>query len=145
MRDREGHRAITPWTDEAIELATGHVMAKFTVGEEDSDAATVVFIAQWPAGCRVDAHTHESDYCEILLKGSQKVGATWFHEGDVRIARAGHIYGPLVAGDEGCTIALIFNGQGWTPIPARPDRTSGLDADDYLARLEADDAADDPR
>lgn len=129
MAEPYGHQTLQPWTEGATDLPNGQRVVKLDIGRSGDERATVAFIAQWPPGCRVDPHTHESDYCEIIMAGSQKVGARWFHAGDVRMARAGETYGPLVAGEDGCTIVIVFDGQGWAPIVARDTMTEGLEPD----------------
>lgn len=89
------------------------------MGPDGEEGCTNVCIVKWPPNSRVEPHSHASDYCELILEGTQRVGPDWFKAGDLRIATAGQIYGPLESGDEGCTIAVIFNGPGWLPIPAR--------------------------
>lgn len=126
MRDRETHRAVQPWSEEATELPTGILLARFVLGPDGEEGSTVVCIAKWPPNYQVAAHSHSSDYCEILLEGTQKVGRDWFKAGDMRVASAGQVYGPLESGDEGCTVAIIFNGPGWRPIPANEGRLEGL-------------------
>ena len=64
----------------------------------------------YPPGWEVQPHTHACDYMEIILEGSQKVTGKWHHAGDVRIARAGTVYGPLIAGPEGVRAFLVLRG-----------------------------------
>ena len=124
------HQVLQPWTQGAVDLPNGQIATKLVIGDDSDPRATRAFIVKWPPRCRVDVHTHESDYCEIILEGTQKVGADWFCAGDVRMAKAGTMYGPLVAGEDGCTIIVIFNGDGWMPIPARETRLEGIKAAD---------------
>ena len=73
--ERRGHLGFN-WQDlDAIELPSGIVTRMFRVGTAE-DAPTV-FNVYYPPDCVVDAHTHACDYTEIVLEGSQKVGATW--------------------------------------------------------------------
>ena len=124
------HLVLQPWSEAAVSLPNGQLATKLVIGDDKDPRATRAFIVKWPPGCRVDVHTHASDYCEILLEGTQKIGDTWFSAGDVRVAKAGTLYGPLIAGDEGCTIIVIFNGNGWMPIPARDTQLEGIKSDD---------------
>jgi len=127
------HMVLQPWSAGGVNLPNGQIATKLVIGEDSDPRATRVFMVKWPPGCSVDAHTHESDYCEIIMEGSQKVGADWFSAGDVRMAKAGTIYGPLVAGDEGCTVIIIFNGNGWMPIPATEAKLEGIRSDEMAA------------
>src|SRR5690606_15404930 len=83
----------------------------------EGDAATVVWRAVFPPNCTVSAHTHNADYIELILEGSQKVGRTWYGPGDIRVVDGGTVYGPLVTGPDGVTVLVIFNG---ADVEARP-------------------------
>lgn len=100
-----------------LDLPNGARTSRFVVGDEDDPEAPVVFRVSFPPGCEVAAHTHDCDYCEIILEGSQQVTRRWHHAGDIRIAKAGTAYGPLIAGPEGCTVLVIFTAGN---CPARP-------------------------
>ena len=105
------HVEYQPWTEGAVEVRPGQLATKLVIGDADDAHGTVAFITRWSPGRRVEIHTHRVNYCEVILEGSQRVGATTFRSGDVRMARAGQLYGPLVAGDEGCTFIAIFDRQ----------------------------------
>ena len=113
---RKGHLAFN-WQDlDKIDLPTGISTSMFRVGDPADPSSPTVFKAYYPPGCLVEAHTHECDYTEIILEGSQKVGAKWFHAGDVRIGLANRGYGPLLAGDEGATVLFFFKDGRWPAI-----------------------------
>jgi anti-sigma factor ChrR (cupin superfamily) len=95
-------------------------MSRFVVGDEADSTAPRVVDAYFEPGATASPHTHSVDYAEIILEGTQTVGRTLHGVGDVRVARAGTVYGPLVAGPEGCRVLLIFAGDGTTPVPPRP-------------------------
>jgi anti-sigma factor ChrR (cupin superfamily) len=81
----------------------------------DAAGAPRVVFAKWEPGVTVAPHTHNCDYCEIILEGRQKVGKTWFGVGDVRLVKAGTGYGPLMAGAEGCTLIIVFASDDQVP------------------------------
>ena len=111
---RKGHLGFN-WEDlDAIELPSGIISRMFRIGTDD-DAPTV-FRVYYPPGCTVQAHTHACDYTEIILEGSQRVGATWHYAGDVRIGLANRGYGPLVAGEDGATVLFMFKDGRWPAI-----------------------------
>ena len=82
--------------------------AIFTVGDEGDLSAPMVVKVVFPPNTTVSAHTHESDYAEIVLEGSQVVGRRHYVAGDVRIVRGGTVYGPLAAGPDGATVLIVF-------------------------------------
>ena len=122
--DRKGHHAFS-WDDlESIELPSGIVTQMYRIGSQ-GDAPTV-FKVYYPPGCTIEAHTHECDYTEIILEGTQRVGATWHKAGDIRIGLANRGYGPLVAGPEGATVLFMFKDHRW------PAKTIGNNSGDSL-------------
>ena len=91
----------------AEELPNGIQMGWLQIGPEGSDAPVIGY-SKWPPGRTVPPHTHSSDYVEIILEGSQRIGKTWHKAGDVRMVKAGTGYGPLTAGPEGVTFLVVF-------------------------------------
>ena len=111
---RRGHLGFS-WDElDAVELPTGVVTRMYRVGV-DADAPTV-FKVYFPPNCTVEAHTHHCDYTEIILEGTQRVGAEWHKAGDIRIGLANRGYGPLVAGPEGVTVLFMFKDGRWPAI-----------------------------
>ena len=132
---RRGHIGFS-WDDlDPIELPSG-IVAKMYRMTSDEDAPTI-FNVYYPPGCTVDAHTHECDYTEIILEGSQRVGATWHHAGDVRIGLANRGYGPLVAGDEGTRVLFMFKDGRWPAIALGKTDQDSLGSHVIQAHLDA--------
>ena len=122
--ERRGHLAFN-WDDlDEIELPNGIVTRMFRMSAAE-DAPTV-FKVYSPPGCTVDAHSHDCDYTEIILEGSQRVGATWHHAGDVRLGLANRGYGPLVAGEDGATVLFMFKDGRWPAIALGTNDPSAL-------------------
>ena len=113
---KKGHLAFN-WNDlDKIELPSGIVTSMYRVGDSTDAAAPTVFKVFYPPNCYTEAHTHACDYTEIILDGTQKVGATWHVPGDIRIGLANRGYGPLVAGPEGATVLFMFKDGQWPAI-----------------------------
>ena len=75
--ERKGHYALN-WEDlDKIELPTGVISSMYRVGDPTRAESPTVFKVFYPPGCTIEAHTHDCDYTEIILEGSQRVGATW--------------------------------------------------------------------
>ncbi len=131
--ERKGHLAFN-WDDlDEITLPSGIVTRMYRMSA-DSDAPTV-FRVYYPPGCTVEAHTHDCDYTEIILEGSQRVGATWHHAGDVRIGLANRGYGPLVAGEEGATVLFMFKDGRWPALTIGNNDGSSLGSDVIEAHI----------
>ena len=88
----------------------------------------------------MEAHTHPCDYSEIILQGSQKVSGKWLHEGDIRIGLANRGYGPLIAGDEGVTVLVIFKNGHWLPVQIGAGDGSTINAEKLLQEYSAADS-----
>ena len=113
---RKGHLAFN-WDDlDEVELPSGIRTRMYRIGDPADESSPTVFKVYYPPDCFVEAHTHECDYTEIIVEGSQKVGATWHHAGDIRIGLAHRGYGPLVAGPEGATVLFMFKDGRWPAI-----------------------------
>jgi hypothetical protein len=95
--------------------------AIFVLGDEDDDSAPRIGRYRFPPNLRVSPHTHEADYVEIILEGSQQVAGRWYYPGDIRIVKAGTVYGPLISGNDGVTALIMFRHKQSGPIPPRGD------------------------
>lgn len=132
--ERRGH-VVTSWDKlGSITLPTGAVTGMYRVGLADKDASPTVFKVYFPPGCTIEPHTHECDYSEIILEGSQKVGNKWLHAGDIRVGLANRGYGPLVAGPEGVTVLVIFANGHWPAITLGRNDGSTLGVEELTER-----------
>ncbi len=132
---RRGHLDFS-WDDlDAIELPSGIVTQMYRM--TDAEDAPTIFNVYYPPGCTVEAHTHDCDYTEIILEGTQKVGATWHKAGDVRIGLANRGYGPLVAGPEGTRVLFMFKDGRWPAITIGNNDGSSLGSEVIEAHVAA--------
>lgn len=136
--DRRGH-IVTSWDElGAITLeATGAVTSQYRIGRPSDDASPTVFKVYFPPDCRIEAHTHNCDYSEIILQGSQKVSGRWLHEGDIRVGLANKGYGPLIAGPEGVTVLVIFANGNWPAVQIGAGDGSTLGSEQLRDRFTA--------
>lgn len=131
---KRGHLAFN-WDDiDKVTLPTGVVSQMYRAGLGE-DAPTV-FRVYYPPGCTIEAHTHDCDYTEIILEGTQRVGAQWHGPGDVRIGLANRGYGPLVAGEDGATVLFMFKDGRWPALVLGNNDGSTLRSDVIAAHLE---------
>jgi hypothetical protein len=132
------HQRSTSWDELGyLEMPNGAKAYKFEIGLEGDDEAPTVFKVEFPPNCEVAPHTHDTDYCEILLEGTQQITGKWHKAGDIRVAKAGTAYGPLVAGPEGCTVLVIFKTGAWPAIPLAKGDTFGLHVDKLTEKFSA--------
>jgi anti-sigma factor ChrR (cupin superfamily) len=68
----------------------------------------VVVIVEYAPGTVIGVHHHRSDYYSMVLFGSMEVTRRAENPGSIRHVRAETAYGPLVIGDEGCTVLEVF-------------------------------------
>lgn len=132
---RKGHMAFC-WNDlDILKLSNGIETRLYRVGMPDEASSPTVFKVYYPPGCYIEAHTHECDYTEILLEGSQRVGTTWHHTGDIRIGLANRGYGPLVTGPEGAAVLFFFADGRWPAITIGKNDGSTLGSDEIEAHV----------
>ena len=133
---RKGHSAFC-WDDlDKLTLPTGIETRMYRVGLPESEASPTVFKVFYPPNCVVEAHTHECDYTEIIIEGSQSVGATSHKAGDIRIGMANRGYGPIVAGPEGTTVLFMFADGRWPAITIGNNDGSTLGSEVISAHFE---------
>ena len=139
--NRRGH-VVTSWEQlgQVWIEETGVETTQYRIGLPTDDSSPTVFKAYFPPNCRVEAHTHACDYSEIILQGSQKVSGKWLHEGDIRIGLANRGYGPLIAGEEGVTVLVIFKDGHWPPVQIGAGDGSTINADKLLQEYSAADS-----
>ena len=118
-----------------LELPNGSRLTRMSMGEPGDDNAPVIVMAEFPPNCQVAAHTHNTDYVEILLEGTQKVGAKWHKAGDIRSAKAGTGYGPLLSGPEGCRALVVFRTGNWPAVMIDRAGDTGLNIDMLLNKF----------
>ncbi|HEV2308970.1 MAG TPA: hypothetical protein VGU73_00490 [Acidimicrobiia bacterium] len=73
----------------------------------DEDAPAVVLL-EMPPHYVLFRHAHVCHRFEVVVRGSLEAGGRTLRPGDVMTARPGELYGPHVAGPEGCTTAEVF-------------------------------------
>jgi quercetin dioxygenase-like cupin family protein len=78
------------------------------MGVDERGAATLMLIVKYEPGSEVGPHFHHSDYASIVVQGSIEVTRRNHEVGSIRVVNAGTVYGPLVAGPEGCTVVEVF-------------------------------------
>lgn len=130
---RKGHTAFS-WDElDETTLPTGVKTRMYKVGDPTSAMSPTVFKVFFPPDCTVEAHTHDCDYTEILLEGTQRVGAQWHKAGDIRVGLANRGYGPLVAGPEGCTVMFVFADGRWPALTLGKNDGSTLGSEFIIA------------
>jgi quercetin dioxygenase-like cupin family protein len=111
---RKKFQQETSWEELGFrQYPCGALSSRFVIGDEDDVAAPVVMRGVFPPNAVVAPHSHPCDYAEIILEGTQQVTRRWHKAGDIRIVKAGTVYGPLIAGPEGVTVLVIFRSGDW--------------------------------
>jgi hypothetical protein len=120
----------TTWDQLSVPGRAGVVNARLTVGDRSDSPA--IWRTVFPPNCTVSAHTHDCDYAEIILEGSQQVGRTWYQVGDIRTVKAGTVYGPLTAGPQGATVLVVMATSNDAPRPPRPGGVVKVGGEEYV-------------
>ena len=69
-----------------------------------------VFIVKYGPGYVNNAHSHDTDYCSIVIEGSIEIARKTFGRGSIRFVKAETTYGPIIVGPEGATVIEFFPG-----------------------------------
>ena len=92
----------------------------FLVGAYERGATAYMSIVKYEPNARIEPHYHHCDYCSIVVEGWIEVTRKRHDVGSVRVVKAGTVYGPLVAGPEGCTAIEVFaTGEPGSPAGAK--------------------------
>ena len=83
-------------------------LAYFPLGEMKDNPATVVALRMGP-GCVLPRHGHDCYRFEIVVRGTLDVGERMLGVGDIMVSEPNKVYGPHIAGPEGCTTFEIFS------------------------------------
>lgn len=90
----------------------GSAMAYYLLGPEKDDSPSVGCLQLAP-GESIPRHRHSGYRVEVVLKGSLQVeGGPLLHSGDVMMTAPDEVYGPHVAGPDGCTTFEIMSHHG---------------------------------
>ncbi len=80
----------------------------FVMGDPDDPGTPSAAVLEMPAGYVLPRHAHPCERLEVIIAGTLLVGDDALVPGDVMTTPAGEMYGPHVAGPDGCTTVEIF-------------------------------------
>ena len=81
----------------------------FVMGDPDDPCTPVAAVLRMPPGYELARHAHPVVRFEVIVQGSLQVGGEVYGPGDVMMSPAGEMYGPHIAGPEGCTTVEVFS------------------------------------
>jgi len=81
----------------------------YVMGDPTDEKAPTALIFTMPPGYVLPAHAHLCERFEIILEGTMTVDDVELGPGDVMIARSGEVYGPHIAGPQGCRTLEMFS------------------------------------
>jgi hypothetical protein len=84
-----------------------------------------VFIVKYGPGYVNNPHSHDTDYCSIVIEGSVEIARRIFGRGSIRFVKAETTYGPITVGPEGATVIEFFPGPPGG-VSQTPADTSGM-------------------
>jgi hypothetical protein len=88
-------------------------VTKFEFGDDPHGPLMVVQVI--PPDLEFATHYHDTDYCTLVLKGSLRVGRTWYGPGHFRVQDAGSVYGPTRSGPHGCSVVSFYGDRSELP------------------------------
>jgi hypothetical protein len=103
----------------------------FALGDPEDPRTAVANMLEMPPNFVLPRHAHDCERLEIVVRGTLEVDGEILGPGDVSIARPMEMYGPHVAGPEGCTTLEFFSsmkGVGQVIL----DQPEGVEVTRYL-------------
>ena len=98
----------TSWDDaEFIDTPIGRACF-IDVGDPENAHRALVALVDYAPGTIIPPHSHATDYTSVVVEGTIEVTRRKHGVGDIRVVKAGTVYGPLVAGPDGCKVIEIF-------------------------------------
>jgi anti-sigma factor ChrR (cupin superfamily) len=81
----------------------------FPLGDADNDSTPVAVIVEMKPGFVIMRHAHPCDRFEVIVRGTLLAAdGRVLRAGDVMVSKAGELYGPKTAGQDGCTTVEVF-------------------------------------
>jgi hypothetical protein len=100
---------VTNWTDPGFaDLPFGLQQALFALGDREDPESAALVITKFSPNAVLPLHSHPSPFCDAIVEGSIKFGETVHPRGTIRILQADALYGPAVAGPDGCTLLEFY-------------------------------------
>jgi hypothetical protein len=132
--DAPGFWQLGPEVLEVVREAAapfGLRLSFFALGDPDDPRTAVANMLEMPPNFVLPRHAHDCERLEIVVRGTLEVDGEILGPGDVSIARPMEMYGPHVAGPEGCTTLEFFSsmkGVGQVIL----DQPDGVEVTRYL-------------
>ncbi len=80
----------------------------------------LVNITRYDPGLVLERHAHASDHVVFVLEGDLEIGGRPCPTGTLIVLEQGAVFGPLIAGADGCTLFEHWAGDPM-PVPVDPD------------------------
>lgn len=78
------------------------------IGDPSDTTRPLVALIDYAPGTVIPPHSHGTDYTSIVVSGEIEITRRLHRAGAVRVVRAGTVYGPLIAGPDGCRVIEVF-------------------------------------
>ncbi len=109
-KDQNGNNTgivFSHWdSEERLSTAAGEA-ASWRLGYDDGSPHPGFMHVRWGPREGAPEHRHKSWTANIVIKGSLKIGDTWYEAGAVALIEPNIWYGPLEAGAEGAELIEI--------------------------------------
>jgi hypothetical protein len=90
------------------EVGFGLRQKKFTLGNEGDPTRPVFLVTHFPPNAVLPRHYHQDVFMDAVVAGSSNIAGEWHEAGTVRWFPAKAMYGPVVAGPDGCTLLEFY-------------------------------------
>jgi ChrR Cupin-like domain len=112
------HADDVPWVEVVAQM---HGAERVSVHEKflEWNSKRMVVLGRYDPGMVIERHGHASDHLVYVLEGKLDVGRRSCPAGTLIVLEQGAVFGPLIAGEEGC---LLFESWSGDPRPVPSDK-----------------------
>ena len=121
------------------EVGFGLKQKMFTLGDEGDHTRPLFLVTQFPPNAVLPRHYHQDVFMDAVVAGSSNIAGEWHEAGTVRWFPAKAMYGPVVAGPEGCTLLEFYvNDPGFRTTLDEVALTDDMKAELVRIRVKSD-------
>jgi hypothetical protein len=97
--------------EEFPEVGFGLHQKRFTLGDESDMTRPLLIVTEFPPDAVLPRHYHGDVFMDAVVRGSSIIDGETHPAGTVRWFPAQAMYGPVIAGPEGCTLLEFYVSQ----------------------------------
>ena len=102
--------ALLSYTDlsDFPEIGFGLKQKRVVLGAEGDPTRPLLVITRFPPNAVLPRHFHQDVFMDAVVAGSSNIDGNWHQAGTIRWFPPKKMYGPVVAGPDGCTLLEFY-------------------------------------